>query len=100
MTLQWAITVFAAGAVCSALGRSSRAAEAPDFERDIAPLVVSHCLDCHQPNKRSGGLDLSTRAGLLAGGEQGPAINIDSLEASLLLERIAGGEMPPPEAKE
>jgi hypothetical protein len=75
------------------------AMEASDFERDIAPLLVKHCLDCHQPNKRSGKLNLSTVDGLLAGGDQGPALNPDKPATSLLLERVARGEMPPPEAK-
>ncbi|HEX5102487.1 MAG TPA: DUF1549 domain-containing protein, partial [Pirellulaceae bacterium] len=66
----------------------------------MAPILVAHCLDCHQPNKRSGELDLSTRAGLLAGGEQGPAITPGKPAASLLVERISAGEMPPPDAKE
>lgn len=77
----------------------TRAAEAPaagpDFERDIAPLFVEHCLDCHQVNKRSGGLDLSTGDGLVRGGESGPAIVVGKPSESLLLERVAAGEMPP-----
>ena len=76
------------------------AADPPDFEREIAPILVTHCLDCHQPNKRSGELDLSTAAGLLKGGEQGAAIVPGKPAESLLVERIAAGEMPPPDAKE
>jgi hypothetical protein len=72
----------------------------PDFERDIAPLLVQHCLDCHQVNKRSGGLDLTNSAALLRGGESGPAIVVGKPAESLLIQRIADGEMPPPEAKE
>ena len=71
----------------------------PDFERQIAPLLVSNCLDCHQPNKRSGKLNLSTWEGLLTGGEQGPAIALEKPLSSLLLERVMSGEMPPPEQK-
>ncbi len=76
------------------------AAEAPDFERDAAPLLVNRCLLCHQPSKRSGGLDLSSRATALAGGESGPAISAERPEASYLLARVADGEMPPPGEKE
>jgi hypothetical protein len=76
------------------------AAEVPDFEREIAPILVSHCLDCHQPNKGSGELDLSTRASLLKGGEQGAAVVPGKPAQSLLVERISAGEMPPPDAKE
>src|SRR5262245_25244169 len=75
------------------------AAESPDFERDIAPLFVNHCLDCHQPNKRSGKLTLSTLADILAGGDQGPALTPGKPADSLLIQRITDGEMPPPDAK-
>ncbi|WP_254508602.1 PSD1 and planctomycete cytochrome C domain-containing protein [Anatilimnocola floriformis] len=76
------------------------AADAPDFERDVAPILVNHCLECHQPNKKSGGLNLVTAAGLLAGGEQGAAVVAGDPSKSLLLERITSGEMPPRESKE
>jgi hypothetical protein len=76
------------------------AAEPPDFEREIAPLLINHCLGCHQPTKRNGELNLATRAALLAGGEQGAAIVLGQPAKSLLLERVAEGEMPPPDAKE
>src|SRR4051812_41392309 len=71
----------------------------PDFEREVAPLLVTHCLDCHHPSKRSGKLNLATLDGLLTGGEQGPAISPEKPAASLLLERVMGGEMPPPDVK-
>src|SRR5262245_32033644 len=80
--------------------QASLAADAPDFERDVAPLFVNHCLDCHHPNKRSGKLDVSTVASLLAGGEQGPALTPGNPAGSLLIERVVAGEMPPPDAKE
>src|SRR5262245_31688242 len=100
MTARWIVTMLAAGTLWAASCLRSIAVEPPDFERDIAPLLVNHCLNCHQPNKRSGGLDLSTRVGLLAGGEQGPAVKLDSPTQSLLLERITEGEMPPPDTKD
>jgi mono/diheme cytochrome c family protein len=100
MTLCWN-NIWCAG-VMFAVAHCNLAAgaEAPEFERDIAPLVVTHCLDCHQPNKRSGGLDLSTRARLITGGEQGPAVQFDNPDKSLLLARITSGEMPPADAKD
>ena len=87
-------------ALCIGQLVQANAAEPPDFERQIAPLLVAHCLDCHQPSKRSGELDLSTAAGLLKGGEQGSAIVLGKSAESLLVERIAAGEMPPPDTKE
>jgi len=90
-------------ALLALCGRGSTwlaAAEPPDFERDVAPIVVNHCLVCHQPNKRSGGLDLSTLATATTGGELGPAIVVGKPTESVLVDRITAGEMPPPKAKE
>ena len=45
------------------------------FTKYVRPLLEAQCLSCHGAGqvKRSG-LDLSTREGLLHGGENGPAI--------------------------
>lgn len=70
---------------------------APDFERDVAPVLVHHCLECHHVGKKSGKLTLATEAGIQAGGEGGEAIVAGKPDESFLLERIVQGEMPPPE---
>lgn len=88
------------GLVLCFCGHPLRAADGPDFEKDVAPLLANRCLDCHQPNKRSGKLNLSTLASLLAGGEQGPALTPGNPDSSLLWQRIAAGEMPPPESQD
>ena len=31
----------------------------PDFDRNIAPILASRCLDCHNSAEKKGGLDLS-----------------------------------------
>jgi tetratricopeptide (TPR) repeat protein len=48
MTARRAAAIVLAGA--SVAGAHARAAEdAPTFARDVAPLVYSHCVECHQP---------------------------------------------------
>lgn len=37
----------------------------------VRPLLQSRCFSCHNPDKRKGGLDLTSYAGLLAGGSGG-----------------------------
>ena len=84
------------GLILAALLASvAQAGVAPDFERDIAPILKNRCLECHNPIEKSGGLDLSGRAGLSKGGENGPAIAPGRPDESHLIERIAAGEMPP-----
>jgi len=69
--------------------------ETPDFDREIAPLLATHCLECHRGDNTKGKLDLSTRAGALKGGKSGPALVAKLPETSLLLERVTADEMPP-----
>ena len=70
------------------------------FEKDIRPILRTHCLDCHgSQNVRKGGLDLRLRGLMVKGGESGEAIVPGHAEQSYLLDRVKGGEMPPGEQK-
>src|SRR5204863_6723534 len=68
------------------------------FESKIRPVLVKHCYKCHsaQAKKVKGKLRLDTRAGLLKGGETGPAIVPGRPIKSLLIKAIRhdGLEMP------
>ena len=45
------------------------------FERRIRPVLVESCYECHNSGGRAeGSLQLDHRAGLLRGGDRGPAI--------------------------
>ena len=70
--------------------------QAVDFENDVAPVIVRRCLECHKGEEPSGGLSLESNAALQRGGDSGPAIVAGRTTTSLLLERVANGEMPPP----
>jgi hypothetical protein len=71
------------------------AAEAPDFERDVAPIFVKRCLECHNERHCEGGLVLTTAARALAGGDGGAALIAGKPAESYLLSRVEAGEMPP-----
>jgi cytochrome c553 len=62
----------------AALARSPQTAatraEAPDFVRDVQPILAASCVRCHGPAKQKGKLRLDTREGMLAGGEYGPVL--------------------------
>lgn len=68
---------------------------AADFERDVAPLIVKRCLECHNARQHAGGLNLTTQSGFQKGGDSGGVFDVKNPDASLILERLRAGEMPP-----
>ena len=60
------------------------------FEKEIRPLLASHCYECHSAEAKSlkGGLRVDFRDGLLKGGDTGPAIAPGDPEKSLLIEAV------------
>ena len=69
------------------------------FETKIRPVLVEHCYECHAAGAKivQGGLRVDHRAGLLRGGDSGPAVVSKQAEQSLLLKalRYDEVEMPP-----
>lgn len=67
------------------------------FEKEVAGILEANCLKCHGGSKPKGGLDLTTREGILLGGESGPAADLENHSDSLLLKAVNydGYEMPP-----
>ena len=69
------------------------------FEKKIRPILTANCQQCHNVNKKTAGLDLSTAEGFMHGGRSGTAlVNKAEPEASFLLKVISyEGElkMPP-----
>src|SRR5690348_16162018 len=85
---------------------SARAAAAPDFQRDVQPILAEHCAKCHgiDADNRKSGLRLDVREDALKGGESGTAAILPGEpEKSELIERITstdpGVVMPPPGEK-
>lgn len=74
------------------------------FEKRIRPILVANCYECHsaEGKKREGGLLLDSRAGVLKGGDSGPAIVPGNAEESLLIMAIRHTDKDlkmPPERK-
>ena len=67
----------------------------PSYEKVVRPLLAKHCVGCHGQETREGRLDLRTLAGILAGGESGPAIVRGDPQKSFLVQLVHAGEMPP-----
>src|SRR5262245_37390983 len=64
----------------------------PQFEKDVLPILTARCLKCHGADKFKAGLDLRTSAGMLKGGESGPALVPGSADRSLLFQMVRKGE--------
>ena len=64
------------------------------FESEVAPLLASRCLDCHDSAVRQAGLDLSSRQSALAGGDHGNAIVPGSAGESLVWLMVDSEAMP------
>src|SRR5262249_53703015 len=72
---------------------------APVFEKNVLPIFQAKCLRCHGGKIQKAGLDVRSKAGLLEGGDEGPAIAPGSAEKSLLWIKVAADKMPPGKAK-
>lgn len=61
------------------------------FEQKIRPVLVQHCYKCHSPQSVQvrGGLLVDSRAGLLQGGDSGPAVVPGDITAGQLLSGAA-----------
>lgn len=75
-------------------------AAAPDFEREVRPLLETHCLRCHGPEKQSGGLRFDQKQVALSGGDSGqPALVAGEPGRSQMIQRITStdkeDQMPP-----
>ena len=82
--------VWAQPADSSAPTEASDPAAVEFFEQRVRPLLLEHCAGCHSEKvgKTMGGLSLDSRQALLAGGDSGPAIDLATPDASLLLEAV------------
>lgn len=88
--------------VLSLLGQQPPAptkAQLQHFEEKVLPILKESCFKCHGGEaKVKGGLKLTSREGILEGGDTEPAINVTDLSKSLLLKAVrheGGLEMPP-----
>ncbi len=79
----------------SATNLRAATANPVEFEQEVAPILVRRCLECHSSHNPSGNLSLDTAGGLQKGGDSGVAIDLSKPAESLLIQRVAAGEMPP-----
>lgn len=82
------------GAVVDADHAAQRAKGMKLFQSQVRDLLIQRCLSCHGGDSAEGKLDLTTQAGLLHGGERGPAVIIGRGEKSLLARLISHQQEP------
>lgn len=58
------------------------------FEKEIRPLLVTHCYECHANGEANGGLSLETRDAIMRGGDTGPAAMPHQPDRSLLIKAV------------
>ena len=83
--------------VCLGSGLLS-AAPSADLTRQALQILKKDCSGCHNSEKHKGGLDLSSRAALLKGGDDGLVVNADAPLTSRMLAVLqaeADPHMPP-----
>lgn len=61
------------------------------FAIDVAPLLATHCLQCHGGDETENGLGMATLEALLRGGRGGVAVVPGKGAASLLVRKLKGG---------
>lgn len=72
----------------SAIAAGRAAAQAPDFVKDVAPILEASCVKCHNEKKAKGKLNLATKEGVEKGSEDGKVIEAGKPEDSHLMKSI------------
>ena len=74
------------------------AAKAPiSFQKDVAPLLMGNCVGCHSPEKKKGGLDMTSYAMIAKGGKEGVIFVAGQPDKSKLVTMVSGPEPEMPE---
>ena len=76
----------------------TRAAEPVDYNRDIRPILSENCFSCHGPDERGrkGKRRLDQAESAYRERNGLAAIKPGKPDESRLIQKIRGGEMPPP----
>lgn len=64
------------------------------YFKDIRPILQRSCQGCHQPNSKSGDLDLTSFSGFQKGGKRGPAYKAGAPAESLVVRYLTGDAKP------
>ncbi|MDE2755836.1 MAG: PSD1 and planctomycete cytochrome C domain-containing protein [Acidobacteriota bacterium] len=83
-----------------AWGGASEENQREFFEKRIRPVLATHCISCHGPERQESSLRLDTRSSLLRGGRSGPVVMPGQPLQSRLYRAVSYRDphlqMPPP----
>ncbi|MEK7793036.1 MAG: PSD1 and planctomycete cytochrome C domain-containing protein [Candidatus Hydrogenedentota bacterium] len=79
--------------VALSVASAAPAAGPIQFQTQIRPILEAHCLKCHGPDKRRGGLGLYDRETALLGGDSGERVIVPGDSgASALIRRVSSSD--------
>src|SRR5438067_7632341 len=73
---------------------SARADDKVTYQDHVLPILRNTCLNCHNPDKKKAGLDLSSYQGAMTGSENGKVIAPGDEQGSLLFRLVSRTEEP------
>ena len=82
------------------IGTALHAEDAPEFAKDIRPILEQHCFECHGDKKQKSGLRMDRRAEFLKGGDSAkapfePGKSVESDIVKRILSDDDDEKMPP-----
>jgi hypothetical protein len=99
MPRRWAtIVLVLTGMSATAKVESRTTDDALSFDRDVHPILRKRCMGCHNAERPRGELDMSSYAGVTAGGASGKAVVLGSPDESplyTLASHLEEPHMPP-----
>ena len=64
------------------------------FAEEVLPILEKYCVECHSEDNAELGLKLDTYEGVMGGSDYGTVVEAGDVDASLLIDMIASGDMP------
>jgi hypothetical protein len=82
------------GSLLSALPSAAAVPEKVTFDDHVLPILQNACNNCHNPDKKKAGLDLTSYGTSILGSDGGKVVLPGDAAGSLLLKCIKGTEEP------
>src|SRR5687767_4539507 len=88
------LRAFVPSCLLLATASTALAQEKVTFQDHVLPVFRNTCLNCHNPDKKKAGLDLSSYAAMMAGSNSGKVIEPGDPDGSLLYRLVMHAEEP------